>query len=127
MGILTYDKQTNTRYCGNISVRNKILLLRFIRHKRIQEGIIGNGAYRAGCGKGCRQIFRIRIFYPAFAGHSVRTLCPAPCAAISLAFCMALCQAEWQGWRTEAGGRRNRSDGNEHKETEGETAEWNIR
>ena len=118
MGILTYDKQTDTRYCGNISVRNKILLLRFIRHKRIQEGIIGNGAYRAGCGKGCRQIFRIRIFYPAFAGHSVRP--PAR-------------QFPWpSAWRSArqnggAGGRRNRSDGNEHKETEGETAEWNIR
>ena len=33
--------------------------------KRIHEGIIGNGAYRAGCGKGCRQNLRIRIFYPA--------------------------------------------------------------
>ena len=34
--------------------------------KRIHEGIIGNGAYRAGCGKGCRQNLRIRIFYPVF-------------------------------------------------------------
>ena len=65
--------------------------------------------------------------HPDFLPGICRTQCPAPCAAISLAFCMALCQAEWQGWRTEAGGRRNRSDGNEHKETEGETAEWNIR